>query len=405
MDFSIIIVLFAAEAAAIFILWVEGLLRPARVLVPAVIFLTAAFALRAFFMPYETLDWINFLSVWVERFRESGGFSALAVSIGNYNVPYLYFLALFSYSDINALYLIKLLSIIFDIVLAWASMRLVGVCTNSVKKRIFAFIAVLLLPTVMLNGSLWGQCDSIYTSFAVIGVYLALRERPAAAVAAFAVSFAFKLQAVFILPMVLGLLWTGKIKPLHLPVFPLTYFAVVLPAVLCGRPLLDTVTLYFNQAASVGPGLNYNSPSVFALIKDAADAAYFSKLGIAAATAFVLLFLAYLYMNRKRTGNEAILTSFLIFAVCIPFLLPHMHDRYFFIADVVSLILAVVSPRFAAVPVLMSFASLLGYHAYLRGRYLLPMSYGSAAVLLMIVILIFRMIYLMRTRKTGKTRS
>ena len=65
-----------------------------------------------------------------------------------------------------------------------------------------------------------------------------------------------------------------------------------------------------------------------------------------------------------------------------------MHDRYFFIADVLSLALAFVIPALGYCPILVSFASLLGYHAYLKMQFLLPMSWGAAAMLLVIVSLL-----------------
>ena len=58
-----------------------------------------------------------------------------------------------------------------------------------------------------------------------------------------------------------------------------------------------------------------------------------------------------------------------------------MHDRYFFAADISALILAFVIPELAPVAVLTQFASLLGYHAYLKMRYLMPMRYGAFALI------------------------
>ena len=36
---------------------------------------------------------------------------------------------------------------------------------------------------------------------------------------------------------------------------------------------------------------------------------------------------------RRRLDDRALLTCSLLIAVAVPFLLPHMHDRYFFLAD------------------------------------------------------------------------
>ena len=78
----------------------------------------------------------------------------------------------------------------------------------------------------------------------------------------------------------------------------------------------------------------------------------------------------------------------LLMAVGVPFLLPHMHDRYFYPADALSLALAFAMPALFPVAPLVEFASFLGYYAYLSfyfspqgGHYLLPMSKGSYALL------------------------
>ena len=105
---------------AFVILWAEGALKTKAALFTAAGLILAAMVLRGLCLEHETLDYQNFLTRWVRTIREQGGFEALRWNIGNYNVPYLYFLALFSYSSIRDLYLIKLLSILFDVLLAWA---------------------------------------------------------------------------------------------------------------------------------------------------------------------------------------------------------------------------------------------------------------------------------------------
>ena len=54
-----------------------------------------------------------------------------------------------------------------------------------------------------------------------------------------------------------------------------------------------------------------------------------------------------------------------------------------------TLLLAVAAPEYLLLPVLCEFASLLGYHAYLRMRYLLPMSYGAVALVLVLLAAVF----------------
>lgn len=387
MDIRVILLLFAEAAFAFFLLYKQGELNTKGRLVASAILIAAAFALRGAVLSYETLDYQNFLTKWVDFYRENGGFSALDRSVGNYNIPYLYFMALFSCSSVKDLYLIKLLSIFFDVILAWSSMLLVSHFSKSGIRRLGVFFAVLFLPTVYLNGALWGQCDSIYVAFAVLSVYLALEDRPWLSMITIAVSFGFKLQAVFVMP-VFAVLWMAKkLRWYHFLAFPAAYIVLVLPAVLCGRPFMDTLMLYFSQTGSIGDGLNYNSPSVFSFFYYLQDTVTASRLGITAAFAYMLTVLAAAFIRRNRLSDKAILIAAVLLAVGIPFLLPHMHDRYFFAADILALILAFVIPPLSAAAILTQFASLLGYHAYLKMRYLLYMDRGSAALMIVLFLL------------------
>ncbi len=380
-------VLFCLEAVfAYWLLYRSGVLEKSFPIYLSAALLALAFSLRAFCLNYETLDYQNFLKQWVEFFRQNGGFAALSQSVGNYNIPYLYFLALFSYIPSKDLYLIKLLSIFFDVLLAWAAMGILEKLGGSPRQRLGIFFTVLFLPTVVLNGALWGQCDSIYVALALMSIYWALDDRPVLSMLAMTLSFGFKLQAVFIMP-VLAVLWMqGKLKLRHFFVFPIAYVILVLPAVLLGRPFLDTITLYFNQTGSIGSGLNYNSPSIFGIFWNVQNEPLASKLAIVSAFVFMLLVLLVCYVNRKRLSSRAMLAAAVLLAVGIPFLLPHMHDRYFFAGDILTVALAFAGWKYCAVAPLCQFASFLGYHAYLKMRYLLPMSYGSWALILVLLL-------------------
>jgi len=367
---------------SLYLLFRDGLLsEPWRVLL-SVTALLIAFGFRFLSLPYETLDYQNFLTRWVYYFRTNGGFRALKDSVGNYNVPYLYFLAAFSYTDYSDLYLIKYLSIAFDILLAWAVMKLVGLFRKESAVRIGAFCGTLLLPTVMLNGAYWGQCDSVYVALALVSVWCALADRPRLSLVFITLSFAFKLQAVFFMPVFFVLCDSERIRWRDLWIPPVTYLLTVLPAVLLGRPLLSTLTLYFSQAGTVGDGLNYNSPSLFAFYTGGGNEEALARYGIIAAFAFCAVLLAALILRDSGQDNRALLLAFALTAICVPLLLPHMHDRYFYGADVLGFVLAFLGSELLPVPFLCSFASLLGYHAYLRQRYLFPMRYGTVALLI-----------------------
>lgn len=387
MDIRICLLLAAEAGLALVLLWSAGVLRkPAHVLC-AVLLLAAAFVLRGLCLNYETSDYTQFLTVWVNFFRTHGGLAALRESVGNYNVPYLTFLALISGSSLPDLYLIKLFSIFFDVVLAWSVMQLVGLFRREAVWKLAAFFLVLFWPTVMLNSALWGQCDSVYAALAVLSVYLVLAGHPVLGVVSIGASFAFKLQAVFVMPVFLLFWLTRRVKLRHALAFPATCVVMVLPAVIAGRGLWDALTIPFQQTGSIGTWLNYNSSSVFALFTEVRDPEIAAKLGIGAAALVIVLLAVWFWLHRDDCSDRALVLAAALLAVAIPFFLPHMHDRYFFAADALTLALAAAWPQLVLPAVLCEFASLLGYHAYLRMRYLLPMADGALALIAALVIL------------------
>lgn len=350
-----------------------------------------AMFLRLFLLDHQTFDYLDFLSQWAAFFRENGGLAALGTPIGNYNVPYLYFLALISYLDIPDLYLIKLFSILFDVLLAWAGWRLVRhfTETDSVQPAV-AFCLLLFLPTVLLNGSFWAQCDSLYAALCLHALASALERRPASSVLLLALAFSFKLQAIFLLPLWCILWYSGRVKFRHLLLFPAGYLATALPALLAGRSLGSILGVYLEQT-SYYSALTLNAPSVYALIPRGTQVneALAARLGILAAFALVLALLALLFLFRKDLSDRTILLAGAAMALGVPLFLPHMHDRYFFLADCILLLLAVLWPRLhTAAALLVQTASLGAYHAYLVLRYAFPMGLGSLFNLLALLLLL-----------------
>ena len=404
-SFTAVVLLYMELLLALGLLWKEGLLKQRRALWPSVVFVSATFVLRYLCMDHETYDYIDWISRWVQHFRDNGAWKGLGMEIWacNYNVPYLYFLAIFSKLPIYDLYTVKLLSILFDVLMAYWVMKLAGLFTESPLRRLIAFIGTLWLPTVFLNGAYWGQCDSLYVSLCVLSLYLVLSDRPLAAVIAYAVSFSLKLQAIFLMPVFLVFIIARKMKFRQLFAFPVTYVVTLLPAVLAGRNGVDLLLLYYNNTDSIGTGVNYNSSSMYSISEfPGLPTELASAIGIV--LAFGLCAVVYIWLLRRRADidNSVILAAAMVLCLGIPYFLPHMHDRYFFLADVLSFALAVAFPWESLIPVLVSFGSLLGYHAYLKLRYLMPMKYGGFAMLFSLALSLIFLAARLENRKNLK---
>ena len=312
---------------AMLLLYRQGIFQDKPLLVCALVQTAAAMAIRGIYFDDQSDDIKTFLAPWTQFFRDNGGFKALGFFPGNYNPPYMYFLAAFSYFGISELYLIKLLSVLFDVLLAWSCMKLLSLYSGSKASQLGVFLAVLYLPTVVANGAYWAQCDSIYAFFGIFALYLGLSERGVGAMISLAACLAFKLQAVFIIPVFFILLLAKKIRWTQLLVFPAAYIVSMLPAVIAGAPLWDTLTLYFSQAGTVGDAMNYNAPSLTSMFSWSGDTAKSARVLIIAAFLLVAAVYVAAILLRKRLSDRVILGFALILAMGIPYLLPHMHDR------------------------------------------------------------------------------
>lgn len=370
---TVLIVLTAMAVFALLILAGEG--YPPALVWAGLLPVALALFLRVFCLDHITQDYELFLSRWAEAFRAGGGFDAVKENIGNYNAPYLYFLAAISGLKLPDLYAIKLFSILFDFVLAWGALRLTRILTPVGSLRpLCAFCGMLLLPTVIFNGAFWGQCDAIYGAFLLHAAADALARKPSRSILLLALAFSFKLQTVFLIPLWCVFWFTGRVKFRHLLLFPAGYFATILPALWLGKPLGDILGVYVGQMGEYADRLTLNAPSVYALLPYGLElpTSKAAHAGIAAAFVFVLMLLAFLFHRRAAVFDGTLLTAAVLFAIGVPFLLPYMHERYFFLADIFALVWGFTDVKRLPHAFSVQVASLGGYHAYLTLTYLLP---------------------------------
>ena len=88
-------------------------------------------------------------------------------------------------------------------------------------------------------------------------------------------------------------------------------------------------------------------------------------------------------------ANMMLLASTVLIA--IPFFLPSMHDRYFFLADVFTIVTSFLVSRYWPVAVLMQVSSLVAYAAYLWSS-TMPLWVGTTATALALAGSIFLLI-------------
>ena len=325
-----------------------------------------AVLLRFVGLQHRTDD-LQIFELWYFRMSGLGVWRGLGVPIGNYNAPFLYVLAVAHYLPGPVIIKIKTAWMIFDVLLAFFTFKIVQLRWPGRRLPAAAALVMLLLPTVVINASFYGQVDAMWASFAVGGVYFLLRGRYWWGVSLCTVSFALKPQGVFIFALVALLVLAGHIPWRSLVAVPLVYVALDIPAIALGRHAKELLTIYSlsRQERNV-PLLTSRAPSVYAFINTSAnEVAAVRQLGYLFTAALVLGVCYVLVVRRVTLTRARIVTAAAFFAILLPFFLPGMHERYFFLADVLTVVLVFYRPRLWFVPLLVQSSSLMAYQAYL----------------------------------------
>lgn len=287
-------------------------------------------------------------------------------NFSNYPPAYLYLLWLSTLlsSWLGRVYAIKLIPTLFDLLSAFVIFRM-ACLRHDGDTSFFGAASFFILPTIMFNSTGWGQIDSLYTSFLLVCVYLLLNEKPFWAMAAFGLAFSFKSQSIFLLPFLGILLLKGKIRWSHFLLIPVVYAIMGIPIAWIGRSWASILSIYVGQVGQFRI-LSFNAPNLYIFIPNE-----FYEIGMMAGLIVFFIGMAIWGWNNWRanfplTHRYIILTAFTSLAL-VPFLLPTMHERYFYPADVFSLAAACFIPEIWFVSIMYQVISLLSYTPFLLG--------------------------------------
>lgn len=334
-----------------------------------------ALGVRMVFIDAQFPDYTVCLKPWVEAYREYGGIQGLAYEIGNYTPAYMHFLMIFSYFAIEPLYLIKGLAIFMDFVLAFVTASFLG-RGRSKQTFITVFAIVLMIPTVITNSGVWGQCDNFYATFIIAALYFSTIDiektvwknekhgitlKTEDVVMLFiGLAFSFKLQTVFVLPVLVILFLKKRWRISSLLWIPFVYGLTILPSFLAGRSLKELLTIYLDQTGDFSE-LTLAYPNIYDLWQNEAMGEAFAFLCILFCGMGLVLVVYYLYNHSFTIGVE-FLSLFTCFSVMfITYFIPHMHDRYGYIADILSIYVLIYDKKKAPVPFLLIIISMMTY--------------------------------------------
>lgn len=332
--------------------------------------------LRYKLFPIQSGDYVGCLEIWMNKIREYGGWKSLKYEISNYTSPYMYLMCLVSGAD-NTLYALKWISVAFDYIAAIAMFMIVWQLTKNTRKSILGMSFLILSPTVFVDSAYWCQCDIIYCSFILWAIYFFLKDRSELCMLMVGISFAFKLQAVFILPF-LVIMWLKKktVRIVDFLFIPGIYVILQLPAAMFGRPIGDLLTIYFNQADTY-PWCTLQYPNAYIFFDENYTAGhYFNELSGAGTflAVIVLGVLAYyIYTSKVKMTHNFIITLALFSVAVTIYLLPHMHERYGFIIDLLAIIYVILRPKKFWILLGFTIVSICSYMPFLVGKDIISM--------------------------------
>lgn len=307
---------------------------------------------------------------WYDVIKENGGIYALGSQVGDYNMLYQFIIAVFTYLPIEPLSAYKLLSCIFDYLLAAAMGYFVYFFSEKdrILKGTMAYMLVLMSPIVILNSSYWGQCDAIYTFFCVASLLAFCRDKYKLTFVLYGVAFAFKLQAVFLLPFFLFAYFVKKkFSVLYFGIIPVMMVILSIPGLIMGRSVAEVFTIYLNQTGSY-KSITMNYPTFWNLLQSAnMDAFYINmKKPAIALTVVVIALLMVTWIVKKvpMTTRNMIYMAFLLAYTCV-LILPSMHERYGYLYEILAILVAFLQIRTLPCLVGMYLASFAIYGKYL----------------------------------------
>jgi Gpi18-like mannosyltransferase len=348
-----------------------------------------AVALRYSMLDFKSVDFLKYTKVWYNTLKE-GGFSAFKQSFSNYNVPYLYllYLVIRFFPNLPPVVATKIPSLIADFIMAGLVFRIVRLkYTDSPFPMVAAFV-LLFAPTIALNSAFWGQADALYTTALVACIYFLLTRQEVLAIIMFGVSVAFKAQGVFLSPLLFALVLRRELRWRYLLLVPAVMLAALIPAWLAGRSFIDLLSIYPAQAGQYEQ-LSMHAPSIFSWIPDSGSVyGYFYPAGIIGATAVALAFAILIYKSKVKMTPSLLIELSVISVMLMPFLLPKMHERYFYPADVLTILLAFYCPRLFLIPISMSIISFFTYQPTIFETEPISIAILAVGVLLLLIVLI-----------------
>jgi Gpi18-like mannosyltransferase len=184
----------------------------------------------------------------------------------------------------------------------------------------------------------------------------------------FSVALAFKLQAIFLLPFLGVYTLRRKIPWWSFVLIPIVYVVLMAPTVWAGRPWLDVLTIYAHQTDKF-PKWSSTTPTMYLPLQGRVELT--QPLTILTVVLAVLIASAWIiatWLKRNLDVRKEFVMVGLASVALVPFILPRMHQRYFYPQDLLSLVIVFFQPELWFLPIFSQIISVLAYGPFLFNK-------------------------------------
>ena len=114
----------------------------------------------------------------------------------------------------------------------------------------------------------------------------------------------------------------------------------------------------------------------------------FNNAGVLVAFAMqaIIIFAVVWKLRGKQLSIDILAHVAFLVTLTMPFLLPRMHERYFLLAECLSLLFAFYNPRYFYIPLVLGIISFFTYTEFLFTTVLVPFHWLTLGVLALILI-------------------
>jgi|GEM_PF-1154363 len=353
------------------------------------LFAYAAVALLGLFLRYSYLPMLagdlEFMNAsWFEAIKANGMGGVLDPALQYTYSPlhlYVWLVAAKLFGTFDTYTVLKVVSLLFEAGLIAALCALMRLLLPEKERRFHRFLGFSILwlsPVLLWNVAGWGQTDAMFALFGILAVWMLMKDRPVWGLACLGISLAFKLQAIFLLPLFMMAYFCGRKR------FSVLWFLLVpgllvvsgFPMMLVGESPLFAVNIYLGQT-SLYSQITYNYPNMYAIMGDALKVdqmvlGMHGRVGIGLCIAALGVLGTWMMMQRKQLSNPTLVLLGAWTVMCCVFFLPRMHERYAIVGELLLVCWAVWvnKPRaflyllLAMLPVLSAYAQYLFQYSF-----------------------------------------